>query len=79
MVKIMENNELNLDTVMKLAEKENHVTKLKIGEIDGADVNIDVKKYIDKDTYYDVCASLSVPAFVNMEDGTATYVPSGET
>lgn len=70
-------NKTMINTLVKNANK-NNIELVKIGEIDGTDVNIEIKKSISMEEFYSVCAALSNPPFVKNNEGISIYVPSAE-
>jgi len=67
---------VTMDTLNALIKstEENNTTTVKIGE----NVNIEVKRFIDIDSFHAICATLAVQPFAETEEGYASYVPSGE-
>jgi len=68
------------ETINSLIEKSNKddVKVVKIGEIDGEDIEIEVKKSLTVDEIYSICSALSTPPFAATDDDTLAYIPSGE-
>ena len=71
---------VNKETISKLLDKpdNNNIKVVKIGEVDGEDVLIEVKKTITMEEYFAVCSALSTPPFATTDDDGAMYVPTGE-
>ena len=67
-------------TLEKLLEKSktDNIETIKIGEVDGNDVSIEVKKSLSMDEFYGVCAGLSTIPFTDSDDGVSVYIPSAE-
>jgi hypothetical protein len=73
-------NTVNTETLNALVSKaeENNTVNLTIGNLNGEDINIEVQKHIDINSFYTVCAALAVSPFAEAEEGFTSYTPSGE-
>ena len=66
-----------LNALINNAEVDN-IINLTIGSLNGEDINIEVRRYIDMNSFYTVCAALAVSPFAEAEEGFTSYTPSGE-
>ena len=71
---------VKIETITRLAEQavKDNIEIIKIGELDGRDVNIEINKTITMEDFNSVCAALSVVPFAEAKEGFTSYVPSGE-